>query len=58
MFSEDNDAALFVLDGMIVSNIDFLDPWDVKSITLLKDLGGSGIYGSRGRNGVVLINTK
>ncbi len=56
--SEDNGAALFVLDGMIVSNIDFLDPWDVKSITLLKDLGGSGIYGSRGRNGVVLINTK
>lgn len=56
--TEDSGAALFVLDGAMVSNIDFLDPWDVRSITLLKDSGGAAIYGSRGRNGVVLINTK
>jgi len=55
--SEDSGAALFVLNGMIVSDIDFLDPQDVKSVTLLTD-GGSGIYGSQGSNGVVLINTK
>ena len=51
-------AASFILDGMIVDNIDFLNPMDVKSVTLVKDAAGTGIYGSRGANGVVLINTK
>jgi len=51
-------AASFILDGMIVDNIDFLNPMDVKSVTLVKDAAGAGIYGSRGANGVVLINTK
>ena len=56
--SENNGAATFVLNGMIMSSIDFLNPQDVSSITLLKDAGGAGIYGSWGTNGVVLINTK
>ena len=56
--SENNGAASYVMDGMIVSSIDFLNPRDVASITLLKDAAGTGIYGSRGANGVVLINTK
>jgi TonB-dependent SusC/RagA subfamily outer membrane receptor len=56
--SENNGAALFVLDGMIVPSIDFLNPWDVTSITLLKDARYSAIYGSRAANGVVLINTR
>ena len=56
--SENNGAALFVLNGMIVPSIDFLNPQDVTSITMLNDAGGAGIYGSRGSNGVVLINTK
>jgi len=53
-----NSAASFMLDGIIVENIDFLNPMDVKSVTLVKDAAGAGIYGSRGANGVVLINTK
>ncbi len=53
-----NAAASFILDGMIVENIDFLNPMDIKSVTLVKDAAGAGIYGSRGANGVVLINTK
>jgi TonB-dependent SusC/RagA subfamily outer membrane receptor len=56
--SEREGAASFILDGMIVDNIDFLNPMDVKSVTLVKDAAGAGIYGSRGANGVVLINTK
>ena len=56
--SGDNGAASYVLDGMIVENIDFLNPMDVKSVTLVKDAAGAGIYGSRGANGVVLITTK
>jgi len=53
-----NGAASFMLDGIIVENIDFLNPMDVKSVTFVKDAAGAGIYGSRGANGVVLINTK
>jgi len=53
-----NGAASFMLDGIIVENIDFLNPMDIKSVTLVKDAAGAGIYGSRGANGVVLINTK
>jgi TonB-dependent SusC/RagA subfamily outer membrane receptor len=53
---ENSGAAIFVLDGIVVPSIDHLQPRDVKSITLLKD-AGAAIYGSRGSNGVVLINT-
>ena len=56
--SENNGACLFVVDDMIISSIDFLDPWSVKSVTLLKGAEATGKYGSRGVNGVVLIKTK
>jgi TonB-linked SusC/RagA family outer membrane protein len=35
----------------------FLDPGNVASITVLKDASASAIYGSRGENGVILIET-
>jgi TonB-linked SusC/RagA family outer membrane protein len=35
----------------------FLDPSNVASITVLKDASSSAIYGARGENGVVLIET-
>jgi len=35
----------------------FLDPSTVASITILKDASASAIYGARGENGVVLIET-
>ena len=50
---------LIVLDGMpyegVISNI---NPQDVESMTVLKDAAASAIYGARGANGVILINTK
>jgi hypothetical protein len=52
-----NSAAIFVLDGRIVPSIDFLNPGDVKSVKLLRNVGPAR-YGSQGANGVVLINTK
>ena len=56
--SDNNGAATFVLNGTIVPSIDFLNPWEVNTLTMLKDAAGAGIYGSYGANGVVLINTK
>ncbi|WP_264566627.1 TonB-dependent receptor plug domain-containing protein [Flavobacterium sp. N3904] len=48
---------LFVVNGMVVSNIDFLTPNNVKSIEALKGAEAS-IYGSRGSNGAIVITTK
>lgn len=52
-------AALIVVDGVPSSGsvLNALPPNQVKSINILKD-GSAAIYGSRGANGVVLIETK
>lgn len=64
---------LYVVDGIPISNdvfmqgdafgqnfnpIAFLNPNDIESIEILKDASATGIYGSRGANGVILITTK
>lgn len=49
--------ALYVVDGVPMSNIDWIVPCDIKSISILKDAEAS-IYGSRGANGVVIIETR
>ena len=54
-----SSAALIVVDGMVVDNsmLNSIPPIQVKSINIIKD-GSSAIYGSRGANGVVIIETK
>ena len=49
---------LFVVDGVIVDNINFLNPQDITSMDILKDAASTAIYGSRGSNGVILVTTK
>ena len=56
--SNNNDAPLYVVDGMFFDNIDFLNPSDIASISVLKDASAAAIYGVRAANGVVLIETK
>jgi TonB-dependent SusC/RagA subfamily outer membrane receptor len=53
-----SNAALIVVDGVICESsiLSSLSPSQIKSINVLKD-GGSSIYGSRGANGVVIIET-
>ena len=46
---------LFVVDGMVVSSIDGILPSQIDNISILKGASTS-IYGSRGANGVILIN--
>ncbi|KPM32748.1 Outer membrane protein [Croceitalea dokdonensis DOKDO 023] len=36
----------------------FLNPSDIESMTVLKDASATAIYGARGANGVIIINTK
>ena len=38
--------------------LNFLNPNDIESMTVLKDASATAIYGSRGANGVVIITTK
>ncbi len=49
--------AIYVLDGIQVGDISFLNPCEIRSINILKD-GAAAMYGSRGANGVVEIETK
>ncbi len=49
---------LYVVDGVIVSNINFLNNNDIESITILKDASAGAIYGVQAANGVILVETK
>ena len=49
---------LYVIDGFPTSNIETLNPDDIASMDILKDASATAIYGSRGSNGVIIINTK
>lgn len=48
---------LFIVDGMEVANIDYINPYDVERVEVLKDASAS-IYGNRGACGVIVITTK
>lgn len=54
----DNEAPLYVVDGMFFDNIDFLNTSDIETISVLKDASAAAIYGVRAANGVVLIETR
>ena len=49
---------LYVVDGLIVSDLSAVDPNNIKSMEVLKDAASAAIYGAQAGNGVVLITTK
>lgn len=54
-----NNQPLFVIDGVPVeTNLDNINPEDIKQITVLKDAASTAIYGAKSSNGVVVITTK
>lgn len=53
-----NSEPLYIVDGIPVEGLDFLNSNDIESINILKDGASAAIYGARGGNGVVLITTK
>lgn len=53
-----NESPLYVVDGMFFNDIDFLNPSDIATMSILKDASAAAIYGVRAANGVVLIETK
>ena len=53
-----NNSPLFIVDGIPTRDISFLNPADMKSLTVLKDAASASIYGSRASAGVIVITTK
>ncbi|MGH7474887.1 MAG: SusC/RagA family TonB-linked outer membrane protein [Longimicrobiales bacterium] len=53
-----NASPLYVVDGMLVDDIQFLNPSDIQAVDVLKDASATAIYGSRGANGVIIITTR
>lgn len=54
-----NRSPLFIVDGVpYLGNVSAINPADIESMSVLKDATATAIYGTRGANGVVIINTK
>lgn len=63
-----SNEPLYVIDGVPLqvgggasagrNPLNFLNPNDIESVTVLKDASSTAIYGSRGANGVILVTTK
>jgi putative outer membrane protein, probably involved in nutrient binding len=56
-FAGDQDP-LIMVDGIESTNYNNIDPNEIESITILKDASATAVYGVRGANGVLLIQTK
>jgi TonB-linked SusC/RagA family outer membrane protein len=54
------NSPLYVLDGIPIEEGVFrtMNPNDFESVDVLKDAAGTGLYGSRGANGVIVITSK
>ena len=50
--------AVFVIDGVIGRDPNILNMEEVDQITVLRDANSVALYGSQGKNGVIVINTK
>ena len=51
-------SPIYVVDGVILNDISFLNSGDIQSMEVLKDASATAMYGSRGANGVIMITTK
>ena len=51
-------SPLYIIDGIIRTDMNDINPEDIESLQVLKDAASTSIYGARGSNGVVIISTK
>jgi len=60
LYFSDNSTTKVGLGGIEGESnpLNLLNPSDIESIEVLKDVSATAIYGSRGSNGVILISTK
>lgn len=55
---DSKNPPLYIVDGEEVESAEHLEPNDIESISVLKGESATSLYGDKGKNGVVLINTK
>ncbi|MCS7018198.1 MAG: TonB-dependent receptor [Cytophagales bacterium] len=53
-----NNAPLYIVDGVPLTDVSDLNGLDIESTTVLKDAGSASIYGARASNGVIVMTTK
>ena len=53
-----NNDPLYVVDGVPTQDISSINPYDVASVSVLKDAGAASIYGYRASNGVIVLTTR
>ena len=51
-------AVKYVVDGFPVDNINDIDPFDIESISVLKDGASAAVYGLQASNGIIIVTTK
>lgn len=57
--SKSSEKPLIIVDGKrYLSNLDSLNPNEISSIDILKGRAAIALYGEKGKNGVLLIQTK
>ncbi|MCU7693760.1 SusC/RagA family TonB-linked outer membrane protein [Haoranjiania flava] len=56
--STNSASPLYVVDGVLHDNIDFINQSDIETMDVLRDPSSIAIYGLRGANGVIAITTK
>jgi TonB-dependent SusC/RagA subfamily outer membrane receptor len=52
-----NNEAVYVVDGVRVGDVSYINPCELATIDVLKD-GGAALYGADAANGVVVMETK
>lgn len=51
-------SPLYIIDGIVRTDMNNINPYDIESMQVLKDASSTAIYGARGSNGVVIVTTK
>lgn len=52
------NAPLYVVDGVPTGDVNFINPDDIETTTVLKDAAAASIYGARAASGVIVYTTK
>ena len=56
--SPNSSPPIYIIDGVLRTNMNDISVHDIKSIQVLKDAAATAIYGAQGSNGVVIVETK
>lgn len=56
--STNSASPVYVVDGILQDNIDYLSQADIETIDILRDPSSIAIYGMRGANGVIAVTTR